>query len=403
MKRLLRTTAMLNLALLAGCADPLRPGDEPWQAVALDEAFVHGYTGFGLELFRALSRQAPQANLILSPTSAAFALAMTYNGAAGETQQAMARVLGVETMTREEVNPNNLRWLESLTAASGRVELSLANSLWIRQGFPVRPEFLERNRTYYRAQVQELDFSSPAAATTINDWVRQNTRGKIDGIVDHIPASAVTYLINALYFKGDWTHPFDRRSTHDAPFTLPDGTQRTVPMMSQTGEFPALFDERVRAVALPYGNGRFVMLLAVPAEGATLPELLAGLDTARWAEWIAGLREQRVAIALPRFELEWESSLNDALVELGMGIAFGRGETQPDFRELSPANPWIDEVKQKTYLAVDEEGTTAAAVTSVAMVESMPPEIRFDRPFFLAIYDNATRTVLFMGQVVDPS
>jgi serine protease inhibitor len=396
------TTLLLLGATLAACGDPAGPGDDgPWQAVQLDNRFVHGYTGFGFDLFRALAEASPEANVFFSPTSAAFALAMTYNGAVGETQQAMARALGVNGMTRDEVNQNNLRWLQSLVNPGGRVELSLANSLWIRQGYPVVPEFIERNRAFYQAEVRELDFTSPAAVRTINDWVSQGTRGKIDRIVDGIPGNVVMYLINALYFKGDWTHQFDRRRTQDASFTRPDGSRKSVPMMSQQRSFGVLTHDRFQAVRLPYGNGRFSMVLALPREGSDLRQLYAGLDAASWAQWMESFQERSVVVSLPRFKIEWEKPLNQELVGMGMGIAFGQGPH--DFTAMSPANPWIGEVKQKTYLEVNEEGTTAAAVTSVAMVDSAPPEIRFDRAFFLAIYDHATRTVLFMGQVTDPN
>jgi serine protease inhibitor len=385
---------------LAACGDPLGPGDDTWQAVELDDRFVHGYTEFGFDLLRGLTAAAPDRNVFISPTSAAFALAMTYNGANGETQDAMARVLGVDGMTREQVNGNNQRWMESLVNPGGGVELSLANSLWIRQGFPVRDDFLDRNRTFYKAEVSHLDFGSPAAPQTINDWVRQNTRGKIDKIVDGIPGNAVMYLINALYFKCDWTHRFDRQMTRNEPFRLADGGRITVPMMSQDRAFPVHRGPGFGMLSLPYGNGRFSMVLVLPDEGTTLQQFYQRLDAASWQSWMGRLQETRVMVSLPRFKLEWESSLNGVLRDLGMGLAFGDGPH--DFTAMSPANPWIDEVKQKTYLEVNEEGTVAAAVNGVAMVTSMPPEMRFDRPFFAAIYDHATRTVLFAGQVTRP-
>jgi serine protease inhibitor len=395
---------LLAIVAAAGCKDPAGPTvDGPWHAVRLDDEFVHGYTGFGFELFRALLAEAPSSNLFISPTSAAFALAMTYNGAVGETQRAMARVLGVDGLSRDQVNRNNLRWFESLVNSGRSVELSLANSLWIRQGFPVGPSFLDRNREFYRADVQELDFGDPAAPGIINAWVAQSTRGKIPEIVDQIPVNVVMYLINALYFQGDWSHPFDRRLTRDEPFTLPDGSRKTVPMMVQDRSFRLLRGDGFSALELPYGNGRFAMVLALPDQGSTLHDFYARLEPGRWEQWMDAFQEQRVMVSLPRFQLEWESSLNEALIGMGMGVAFAAGPVPHDFTAMSPANPWIDEVKQKTHLEVDEEGTTAAAVTSVAMVTSMPPEMRFDRPFFLAIYDHATRTVLFLGQVAEPN
>jgi serine protease inhibitor len=391
----------LLLPLLAACNDPVRPGpDGPWQAVQLDDRFVHGYTDFGFDLFRALIDEAPGENVFISPTSAAFALAMTYNGARGETAAAMAAALGVGEMTRDEVNANNLRWLESLVNTGNSVELAIANSLWIRRGFPVEADFLDRNRSFYQAHVEELDFGGPTAVPTINQWVSRNTRGRIERIVAEIPGNVQMYLINALYFRGDWTDPFDPRRTSAAEFTRADGSTRTVQMMRADRTMSVLFADGFSAVELPYGNGRFGMVLMLPDEGVATAEVAARLGAESWAEWIGGFRDQRVVLGVPRMKLDWEASLNRALIEMGMGLAFGDGAH--DFTAMSPANPWIGEVKQKTHLEVDEEGTTAAAATSVAMPTSMAPELRFDRPFLLAIHDHATRTVLFVGRITDP-
>jgi serine protease inhibitor len=391
----------LLLPLLAACNDPVRPGpDGPWQAVQLDDRFVHGYTDFGFDLFRALIDEAPGENVFISPTSAAFALAMTYNGARGETAAAMAAALGVGEMTRAEVNANNLRWLESLVNTGNSVELAIANSLWIRRGFPVEADFLGRNRTFYQAHVEELDFGGPTAVPTINQWVSRNTRGRIERIVAEIPGNVQIYLINALYFRGDWTDPFDPRRTSAAEFTRADGNTRTVQMMRADRTMSVLFADGFSAVELPYGNGRFGMVLMLPDEGVATAEVAARLGAESWAEWIGGFRDQRVVLGVPRMKLDWEASLNRALIGMGMGLAFGDGAH--DFTAMSPANPWIGEVKQKTHLEVDEEGTTAAAATSVAMPTSMAPELRFDRPFLLAIHDHATRTVLFVGRITDP-
>lgn len=397
-----RWLPLLSVLLLAGCKEVAGPGDEPWKAVQLDQRLVHAYTQFGIDLFGRLAAEAPDENIFISPTSAAFALAMTYNGAVGETREAMARTLGIDGMTLEEVNRANREWLAALESTGDRrVDLSLANSLWTRQGYPTLQDFLDRNRTFYNAEVRELDFSSPSAPKTINDWVSRSTRGKIDQIVDNIPPNVVAYLINALYFKGQWTHHFEKSSTRDAPFTLPDGTHKSVPMMSQQREFPVLRTESFQAVNLPYGNGRFSMVLVLPNEGSSLRVFGRDLTAESWAQWMSAFQEREVTVSLPRFSIEWESSLKDVLTALGMEIAFDGGRA--DFSAMSPRKPWIGDVVQKTILEVNEEGTVAAAVTNVVMVESASPELRFDRPFFLAIQDNATGTLLFLGQITDPS
>ncbi|HEV2130927.1 MAG TPA: serpin family protein, partial [Longimicrobiaceae bacterium] len=401
MKRWSHLLVLLPL-LLAGCGDPAGPG-EPWRSIQLDERLVHAYTDFGIDLLGELARQSPRENLFVSPTSAAFALAMVYNGASGETAAQMARMLGIEGMTLEEANRANQEWLASLTDTGRQVELSIANSLWIRQGFPVEPAFLERNQSFYRAEVRQLDFNSPSAVGTINAWVSQSTRGKIPTIIDGIDPLDMLFLINALYFKADWTHQFDKRRTQPAPFRLLDGSVKNVPMMSQEKKFPYFRGDGFSLVALPYANGRFSMVLALPDANSDLASFYGKLSPADLRSWIAGMNGE-IKVSLPRFTIEWEKTLNETLSALGMEDAFVPGRA--DFSGINPQQTdlHISELKQKTFLRVDEEGTEAAAVTSARMsVTSAPLELRFDRPFFLAIRDNATETLLFLGQVVDPS
>ncbi|MBA4158206.1 MAG: serpin family protein [Gemmatimonadetes bacterium] len=395
--------SLLFLLLLGGCGDPSGPGSEPWKSIQLDERIVHAYTDFGLNLFGALAADAPASNIFVSPTSAAFALAMTYNGTAGETARQMARALGVEGMTIEDANRANREWLDALASTGDRkVELSIANSLWIRQGFPIQPDFLERNQTFYQAEVQELDFSSPAAVKTINDWASRSTRGRIPEIVDEI-GDEVLFLVNALYFKGDWAHQFDKRRTRPEPFTLPNGQRKSVQMMRQEMKFPYYRGDGFALTSLPYGSGRFSMVLALPDEQSDLAGFYAKLNAASLEQWIAG-QAGTIEVALPRFTVEWEETLNDVLIALGIEDAFD--ELRADFAGINPnrRDLHISEVKQKTFLKVDEEGTEAAAVTSVGVQPtSASPALIFNRPFFLAIRDNATGTVLFMGQITDPS
>jgi serpin B len=409
MRSLTRLLWLAPLLLVAACGDLFgpRPGEPAWRAVQLDARITHAYTDFGLKLFGALAAEQPDSNLFVSPTSAAFALAMTYNGAANETQRAMAGVLGIADVPLDEVNRANAEWLAALANTQDRkVELALANSLWIRRGFPVHADFLERNRAFYDAEVAELDFDSPSAIGTINGWVDRSTRGRIPTIIEEIGRDDVMFLINALYFKADWTHQFDKQQTRRAPFHLPDGTQREVWMMGQKKAFPYYRGDGFGLVALPYGNGRFSMLLALPDHDRALTDLYRQLTPAALDGWIAALEDgATMPVALPRFTLEWEAELNDVLKALGMEVAFD--PDRADFSAMSPAaldaGLHISEVKQKTFLKVDEEGTEAAAVTSVKMSRvSAPPMLAFDRPFWMAIRDNATGTLLFVGQIVAP-
>ncbi|HEV2132360.1 MAG TPA: serpin family protein, partial [Longimicrobiaceae bacterium] len=385
-----------------GCTDPAAPGDDPWQSIALDERIVHAYTDFGLRLFGSLAEAAPESNLFVSPTSAAFALAMTYNGAAGETREAMARTLGIAGMSREEVNRANREWLAALAnTGDRRVELALANSLWGRQDFPFHNAFFERTREFYSAEVRQLPFDA-AAVRAMNGWVSTQTRGKIDDIIEEIDPLAVLYLLNALYFKGEWQYRFDPAETRNEPFLVPDGRRPIVPLMRQKVMLPYLRAEGFQAVSLPYGSGRFSMVLVLPDENSSLAAFYARLTPERWNAWMDELRETEVQVFLPRFRLEWEKDLNDVLKAMGMGIAFTGAA---DFSEMSPTDGLlIRKVKQKTFVEVNEQGTEAAAVTVVVIGRtSGPPTLRLDRPFFYAIRDNATGTLLFLGQVVNPS
>ncbi len=401
-------SALAPVILLAAC-DVFTPSPPAatWSKVELDERVTDAYTDFGFSLFRQLRADDPDGNVFISPTSAAFALAMTWNGAVGQTAEEMALALGIDHLDRQTVNETNRRWLEALRdTGDPKVELALANSIWTRQGFPFLDSFREVNRTYYDAEVRELDFSAPTAPDIINGWVRDNTNGLIEEIIEGgIPGDVVAYLINALYFKGDWTSQFDERATHDHPFRRPDGSQVTVPMMWQEGDFATRWDEDATLLRLPYGSERFSMVLALPHPASSLEALAERLDADRWQRWMGELEDPgNVMVGLPRFEIEWESSLNEALQAMGMRIPFAPGGA--DFSDMSPAGRdlFIGNVLQKTFLRVDEEGTEAAAVTKVEMrVVSAPPALVFDRPFLLAIYDHATETVLFLGQITDPS
>jgi serine protease inhibitor len=399
---LLTAIALLGLPACETVLSPA-PGGETWTKVELDERLTHAYTGFGFDLFRELRAESPERNVFASPTSAAFALAMTYNGAVGQTAEEMAIALGIEGMTRDEVNAANRAWIDALTDTQDRrAELAIANSIWYRSDWRVRDDFTQRTRDYYDAEVREM-----TTAEVINAWVEEHTNGRIDEIVQPpIPGDVVAYLINALYFKADWTHQFDARETRDAPFTRPDGSTVTVPMMWQRdAELPVRMgrvDESFDMVRLPYGNGRFSMVLALPRSDASLADVAKTLEPRSWTGWMDEFVDHEIAVALPRFEIEWESSLKTSLQALGMEIPFEAGLA--DFSDMfEGGGPWIDDVFQKTFLRVDEEGTEAAAVTKVVMVESAPPSLVFDRPFFLAIYDHATETVLFLGQITDPT
>ena len=355
-------------------------------------------TRFGFKLLQDLRERDSGANIFISPLSISIALTMTYNGAVGETEHAMAEVLEIEGLDRDAVNHSNAALRNSLENPDPKVEISIANSIWSRQGVEFNADFLERNRVFFGAEIASLDFSAPQATETINEWVNTNTNGKIEKIVDRISPQTLLFLINAIYFKGNWQDEFDKSQTRPGIFHLSDENEKRVEMMRREGEYPYFRGENFEATSLPYGDGRLGMYIFLPNRDSNLNKFLGNLNAGNWGDWISQFQDRRHDMMLPRFKLEYEVSLNDTLEALGMGIAFGSGA---DFSGMGPSL-FISEVKHKTFVEVNEEGTEAAAVTAVVGVKSVPSVFRVDRPFFFAIYDAETETILFMGTVTEP-
>jgi serpin B len=327
---------------------------------------------------------------------------MTYNGAAGDTSLAMAEALRFSGFPREALNRGFRDLMDCVVDADEEVDTSIANSIWYRLGYDVEEEFIRNNETYYSAAVEELDFSNPQAADTINEWIDDATRGKISDMVSGIPPDMVMYLINAIYFKGDWTYQFSEKETRDGDFFLANGRKKMVPMMHQEEEFQHTRGDRFGVLRLPYGQRKLAMYILLPDEGENLEGIIGRLDQVSWYRLRTGLEEKEVTLAMPRFKVEYGAKiLNPVLTKMGMGIAFG---PQADFSGINPG-AFISEVIHKAVIEVNEKGSEAAAVTVVSVEESAPPEpVRFivDRPFFFTIADDRTGSILFMGKVADP-
>ena len=378
----------------------------------INPELVAANTRFGFKLYSELLKADGNTNVFFSPASVAIALAMTYNGAKGDTQQAMANTLELQGMSLEQVNQAYASLLRELESADPDVEVAIANSLWARAGVDFYPDFLQRTQLYYDAEVATLDFNDPGAVDTINGWVSDQTQGKIPAIVDQVSPDAILYLINAVYFNGGWVKPFDEKLTQEQPFNLLGGGQKPVPMMRQSGEFAYLKGPNFQAVKLPYGKQdgpqRYGMAVVLPDEGTTLAEFEASLSADNWNKWSAAFAPASGDLAMPRFTADYDTEINKALEALGMAIAFD--PVQADFSGMRPIPPnvFISSAKHKAYVDVNEQGTEAAAVTSIEMgVTSAREEPeRFsmvvDRPFFTAIYDTQTGEILFMGQIVEP-
>lgn len=372
----------------------------------VDSRLVDANTKFGFKLFSEVLKQDSNNNIFVSPTSVAIALSMTYNGASGATQEEMAKTLEVQGLSLGAINQANNTLKTTLENPDPDVQLSIANSLWARKGINFKRDFLQQNRDFYGAKVTELDFAKPNAPGIINNWVQENTRGKIDGIVKDIHPDQVLFLINAIYFKGNWTKPFDKSQTVNRPFYLADGSEKQHPMMSQSGKYQYYENNTFQAVSLPYGKGRLSFYVFLPKENTSLDDFQQQLSLENWQQWVSQFHRRQGSIQLPRFKFDYEIQLNNSLKALGMENAFDASKA--DFSNMTSASVVINEVKHKTFVEVNEEGTEAAAATSVGMmltsaqIPEEPFQMIVNRPFFCAIRDNQTGTILFMGSIREP-
>jgi serpin B len=401
--------------LVTGCNprthSGLPPGPRflPRSGPKVDARLVTANTAFGLKLFEQLRGKQPKDNVFISPASVVLALAMTYNGAAGDTQQAMAKTLELGAMTPADVNAANRALTDNLGNSDIGATLTIADSLWANKGDEFSDTFVATNKRFYDAELATLDFHDPRSAQTINDWTSKKTGGKIPQIVDSEQLGGWDFvLINAVYFSGQWLHEFDPSKTKDMPFTLLDGSPKQLPMMTRSGKYMHLKAEGFEAIRLPYGDQGLAMYVFLPDKNSSLAAFCGALTAQQWDARLKQFDEGEGSITLPRFRIEYAATLNAALTALGMGIAFDPHRADFGPLEKQPGALWIDEVLHKTVLEVDEKGTRAAAATAVSLTKgamkapSAPFNMVVDRPFLCAICDDQTKAILFVGAIVDP-
>lgn len=408
--------SMATLLVLAACSTPTDPQEPPSEITSLqrdlsaaETTAVTASADFGVELLARVSQASPDSNLFLSPLSAHMALGMALNGADGETFEAMRAALAMEDLSLAEANEAYASLVELLRDLDPRVEFRIGNSMWLQDGFPFLDDYRERVVQAFDAEAEAVDFSDPATLDRINGWVDEATEGNIEKLLDQLRPEEIAFLVNAVYFLGDWREQFDPEATEEAPFHLEDGTTAPVPLMQRTGDYRYGQGEDFTAADLPYGGDAFVMTVVLPDEDVGIDAFTAGLDPARWQEIVAAVEgtEREIRLALPRFELEYGRELTETLEAMGMGVAFD--DFQADFgrmvdlEAIAPQNVYLSRVEQKTFVRVDEEGTEAAAATGVGVgVTSAPPALRLDRPFLFAIRERHSGAVLFIGKLERP-
>lgn len=381
--------ALLPLTAAAQAEDVLKRGTD---AEASGSSFAFG-------LFQDIAAYDESDIVFISPLSASIALSMTAAGAEGATQEEMLRALGFGGLSVKDLNAYNRGIIDLLSSDPEGVELNVANSLWVSDQFTLKSRYIRTAGSEYSAMVSNLDFSDPASPSVINRWCAENTAGRIDKMIENIDPATQMYLLNALYFKGMWTTSFDAANTRKEIF---HGNRRDseVEFMHRTAGFPYYIGPEGALLELPYGEGSFVMDIFLPAEGVSAEEFASGLDGEALSTLTGLLQTDRIKVALPKFKAEYETSLNATLQRLGMRAAF---TPSADFSGMSKESLMISEVKQKTFIEVNEEGSEAAAVTSVAVMRTSlapePLEFRVDRPFVFLIRERTSGTVLFLGLV----
>jgi serine protease inhibitor len=371
---------------------------------------------FGFLLLNAVQKTISSGNIVLSPVSAALNLSMVLNGADGETKREMLAALSLSGSELGAINTANAQLIKIIRTPAKNITLSVADSLWVdSRRATLRPDYVKQTQAWYDAEMTDLDFSNPSAATRINGWASKETQGKIAKVIDRIDPADLALLLNAVYFKGQWTHKFDQAQTQQRDFTLAGGSVKQVPRMAQSGRFDYFETPEMQAIRLPFGEGNLVMAVLLPAKPSSLGALEAELTPEHWTAWQAHYAPRSGTIELPRFELKSNYRLNEPLQTLGMTRAFhSDGAQLSGMFSSAPSQPhagrfFISSVLQSTYWKVDEEGSEAAAVTTTgiratAVARPEPPfRMIVDRPFFCAIEDRRSGALLFVGAIYDPT
>ncbi len=370
-------------------------------------------SAFAFDLYQSL--RGGEDNLFFSPYSISLALAMTYAGARGQTAQEMADTLHF-ILSQDRLHPvfNRLdielaRRGEGAKGKDGEgFRLNIVNAIWGQEDYEFLSEFLDVLAENYGAGLRVLDFinASEESRITINDWVSEQTEGRIEDLIPQGAIDALTRLVltNAIYFNAAWQFPFNEEATSDGPFYLLDGGEVIVPMMRQTESFGYAEEDDYQVVGLPYDGGELSMVILLP-QADKFEAFESSMDFHRVTEIISNLTSQQVNLTMPKFEFESSFGLKKALTGMGMPIAFS---PDADFSGMTGSRDlFIDDVLHKAFVSVDEAGTEAAAATAVIMtltaVPSPPVEVTVDRPFVFLIHDIETGTILFVGRIVNPS
>ena len=395
----------LSIGILTSCSEdePVAPNIKynpgTVKLTAAQQAQVENSNEFAWKFFKEVSK-GEQQDVFVSPLSVTYALGMLSNGAVGDTQKEILEGLEFRSGKVEDINSLCHQLMIESPKLDKSTKVSIANAVVANKNKPLQPDFKNVVEKQYQALVTNQDFSSPATLSFINQWASDHTQGMVPKILERINPDGVSYLLNALYFKGIWYRQFDKKHTKKEAFTKADGTKSQVQMMHQKEQFLIGENEMYQTVVLPYGNGSYEMIVVLPREGKKLSDVLVAMNGKQWKDNLKNTYSSEVDLKLPRFTSVYNRELNDVLKLLGMNAMFD--PSKANLTKMSAVSSFVSMVLQKAKIEVDEEGSKAAAVTVVETLTTAAPPSRpimfhANRPFMYAIAEHSTGTIFFMG------
>jgi serpin B len=402
MKKITTLTLFWSLFLMAASCDDSNSVTPNKQLQTIPSTFSDQTSEFAFDFLKKHNaEEKADKNYFVSPLSLHVALGMLLNGADGKTKEEIQKGLRVSS-DLATTNGIYKDLIDNLQNSDPKVTNTIANSVWYRNSFSVEKSFLDVLKASFNATVSAEDFNNTATVGKINTWASDNTNGKIQKVLEQIEPSQVMFLINALYFKGDWKIPFKVENTREENFVGTTGT-KPVKMMAMLENVKYAKSTSYQALELAYGDGNYIMTILLPDENTPVSNVINQMSGTEWKSLKTALAEQRVIIGLPKFTLEYETNLNKVISNMGIHTMFN------DFADLSkisaPAGKLkVGFVKQNTFLTVDEKGTEAAALTTIEIkLTSAPilPEFICNRPFAFFISEKQSNTILFVGKIVN--
>lgn len=401
-------TAVTFAACGANSAEP-KPGERtaaltelPRALTSSEQTVIGAANSYSFSLWRTINAAQHDSNVFVSPLSASFALGMTMNGAAGQTLDEMRSALGFGSTPLSTIDSGYKSLIALLTSLDPSTTMQIANAIFYSNTFPFNQSFLNDTKAYFDAEVSGRNFDDvPGTLAAINGWANDKTNGRIPKVLDSYDPSFVMFLLNAIYFKGTWRDQFDPALTRDASFHAATGGDQPAKLMSRTGKMLYSEQPTYQAVDLAYGDSAFSMTVLLPKAGTDVETLAASLTAESWQALTSHFYSTTVDLSFPKVTFSWKRSLIDDMKALGMHLAF----TAADFTPMSPRGKdlFISLLQQNTFVKIDEEGTEAAAVTTVGVsVTSLPAGpvvMRVDRPYLIVIRERLSGTILFMGKI----